>query len=204
LKSICYGKKCLRIEIKLKALIEGVIYGQVLVRFIQAVIGTLGFVLIGLNAAFLWGILIFFAAFLPLIGTGLIWGPLVVLTYLKGQYLLSLGVFIIGIIISIIDNILLPYFISEKTNIGPVITLISIIGGLELFGFYGIILGPFILGCFLVLIEEVLHEIRSSNSTYKKYVWAESERKKYRSLKTSLSREKFIEKMNLKYRSKSV
>ncbi len=203
LKNIFRGKKIKYIQKKLEDLIEGLIYGQILVRFIQALLGTIGFLIFGINNALLWGVLLFFVAFIPIIGTGLIWGPLAIFALLKEEFTISLGIIIIGIIISSIDNILLPYFISEKTNIGPVLTLISIIGGLEFFGFYGIILGPFFLGLLLVLIDEILFEIRQINPKSKKFIWKTDERKKYKQLKTEEDKKKFIEKINEKYENKN-
>ena len=202
LKNIFYGKKANYIQRKLEKLIEGLIYGQILVRFIQAIMGTFGFLILGIDSALLWGTMTFFVAFLPLVGTGLIWGPLALIYFVKGSYFISFGIVVVGIIISSIDNLLLPYFISEKTNIGPIITLISILGGLEFFGFYGILLGPFFLGLLLVLIDEILFEIRSNNPNIKKFIWLDSERKKFRNLKTEESRKKFIAKINKKYEKK--
>lgn len=184
---------------KIKRLINGIIYGQILVRFIQALFGAILLFLIGVKGAFLWGFLMFFASFIPLVGTSLIWGPLVLLNIFLEDYNLALYIFIAGILISVIDNLIFPFIISERINIGPVITLISIIGGLKLFGIYGLILGPFFLGLLFVFLDEILLGYRSDNTRKKRYVWTKQEREKYKSLKTKEAQEEFKRIINSKY-----
>lgn len=176
---------------KIEKLLDGIIYGQLFVRIIQASIGTILFLIIGINGAIIWGILLFFAAFIPTIGTGIIWIPLLLINILKGNYTLSLYILTTGIIVSTLDNLLLPYIISTKTNIGPVTTLISIIGGIQLFGIYGIILGPFFLGLLFLLLEEFFFQIKIQNPNLQRYIWSENERKKYKDLKTDAAKKEF-------------
>lgn len=184
---------------KIGILIEGIVYGQMLVRFIQAVVGTFLFFLIGINGFVVLGFLMFFASFIPIVGTSLVWGPLLLINIVGGDYQTSFFILLSGILISTIDNFLLPYFISEKTNIGPVTTLISIIGGLQFFGFYGIILGPFFLGLLFVFIEELFMQFRDDNPQFKRYIWSREERQKYKNLKSKVAKEEFIRILNKKY-----
>lgn len=193
-------KKYQVITKKLKKLVDGIIYGQVLVRFIQAFLATIGFLFLGIDGAIFLGLLTFFAAFLPLIGTGLIWLPLGFSYIITGNYVMAMQIFVIGIIISTIDNFLMPYIISEKTNIGPVVTLISIIGGIQLFGMYGVIIGPFILGFLFVLLEEVIYELKVENPEYRKYLWNEKERREFKNITTEKEREEFINNIEIKYK----
>jgi len=195
-------KKFKFIKEELDKLISGIIYGQIFVRMIQALVAILGFLIIGINGAIIAGILIFFAAFLPVIGTGIIWLPLAFISLLKHDYFISIMIIIIGIFISSIDNFLLPYIISEKTKIGPVLTLISILGGIELFGLYGIILGPFFIGILFILIEDQFEKIKAENPDINRFVWTEDERKKFKELKTDIAKDKFIEMLNKRKKSK--
>ncbi len=199
LKRISNKKKYFIISHKLEKLIDGIVYGQIFVRFIQAFIATAGFLIFGIEGAIFLGILTFFAAFLPLIGTGLIWFPLALSFIIVGNEVTALQILFLGFIVSTIDNILIPYIVSEKTNMGPVITLISIIGGIEVFGIYGIILGPFIFGLLFVLIEEIFSDLRIQNPEYRKYIWTEKERKQFKDISSEKEREEFINKLEEKY-----
>jgi predicted PurR-regulated permease PerM len=188
-----------KINYKVKRLINGIIYGQILLRFLQALVGGLLFFFIGLEGAFLWGLMMFFAAFLPLVGTALIWAPLMFIQLILGDYNMAIYIFLIGIVVSLIDNLLFPFIISERINIGPVVTLISILGGIELFGIYGVILGPFFLGLLFVFLDELFLRFRDDKEVRKRYVWTRDERDKYKSLKTNIAKEEYTRMLNKKY-----
>ncbi|MFW6286214.1 MAG: AI-2E family transporter [Nanoarchaeota archaeon] len=191
--------KIFRINYKIKRLVNGIIYGQILIRFIQAFTGGVLFFIIGINGAFLWAIMMFFASFLPIVGTGLIWGPLVFIKIMTQEYDLALYIFIIGIFISVLDNILVPFIISNRINIGPVVTLISILGGIELFGIYGIIVGPFALGLLFVFLDDLLLKLQEDKNIKKRYVWTKKEREKYKSLITKQAKDEYIRMLNKNY-----
>lgn len=199
IKNIFQSTKMINIETKFENLVKGIVYGQILVRFIQAVLASIGFLLIGVNGAIIWGIMTFFVSFLPLVGTGLVWIPLALFSYAKGETISALLILSVGIVVSTIDNILLPFIISGKTKIGPVMTLVSILGGIKLFGIYGILLGPVIVGTLFLLFEELVIEIRRQNPRLRKYIWTEKERKSYRNLPTKKAREEFIRILNERY-----
>jgi len=184
---------------KIKRLLDGIVYGQILTRLIQAIVATILFLLFGVGGAVVWGVLTFFAAFVPIVGTSLIWGPLVLLNVLQENYFLASLVLIAGLVISTIDNFMLPHFISEKTNIGPVTTLVSILGGLSLFGIYGLILGPFCLGIFLILFKEFVFRMRRKYPEIDRHIWSDWERARYRSLPTVKDRDDFRDKLNKQY-----
>ena len=57
------------------------------------------------------------------------------------------------LIVGLVDNVIGPYLISRGNNLHPFIILISVIGGLVLFGPIGFIIGPVIVTLFLVLLE---------------------------------------------------
>ncbi len=187
------------LKCRFKNLVDAIIYGQILVRVIQSFIGLIGFLILGIDNAFLWSFIMFFVSFLPLIGTGLVWLPLGVLNFLNGNYFTAILIILLGIFISFIDNLLLPYLISDKAKVGPVLILISILGGIEVFGIYGILLGPFILGTLFVLFEEVFSEFANKNPRIRKFIWSELEREKYRSLKTDAARAQYVKILTKKY-----
>ncbi len=201
-KSLFNHTRFKKLKDDLEKLISAIVYGQIFVRAIQAAILTIGFVILGIDGAIIWGIITFFAAFIPIIGTGIIWGPIILIQILSGDYMVASLVFILGFFVSTIDNFLLPYMISEKTNIGPVITLISILGGIQLFGLYGIILGPFFVGILVILLEDIFQKLKIKNPNVKRYIWSKEEREKLASLNTDIARKKFIDIINEKHLNK--
>ena len=93
-------------------------------------------------------------SFLPVVGTGFVWGPAGIIELVQGNivggiFLLVYGFFIVGGI----DNLLKPKIISGKGKIHPIVALIGVLGGLKLFGFIGIIIGPLIAALFIAMVE---------------------------------------------------
>jgi predicted PurR-regulated permease PerM len=92
------------------------------------------------------------------LGAAIVWVPitlyLVVVGSAIGDYSKAIMLFFYGVfVISLIDNILKPKIIGERAKIHPLIILFGIIGGIQLFGIPGILIGPVILALFDVVIE---------------------------------------------------
>lgn len=151
---------------KNRAVIYATIYGGIVVGLVQAVLGGLAFWFLGIPAALLLGFAMFFATFLPSVGSSLVWGPVAVYLFLKGDIfggtILGIwGVFVIGLV----DNILRPYIIGGKTNLHPLLLFFSIFGAVNMFGLIGIIAGPLILSIGQAVIE-FYHEYVKSRNTW--------------------------------------
>jgi len=96
----------------------------------------------------------FFSSFIPIVGTFVIWGPGSAYLFLKGFYLKGFILILIGIfVISMVDNILRPLIVRGKTKMPTLLIFFSILGGIKLFGFVGIIMGPLVLALFISVLE---------------------------------------------------
>lgn len=138
---------------QLNDVLFAILYGSIAVAFIQGILAIIGFYFFDVRNPIMWGIALMFAALLPFIGSWIVWLPLSVLKILVGLgeadrtgLWKGIGLFIYGLlIISTIDNFIKPYFISERAKIHPMIIFLGVFGGLIVFGFIGIIVGPLIL-----------------------------------------------------------
>lgn len=154
---------------KFDQITRGVFLGNLAVAGIQGLAGGLGFLFLGLSSPLLWGSIMAVLALLPYFGTAIVWLPaalnLIILGNLTGNNSLTVkGVILIfyGIfIISTIDNILKPKIIGSKADIHPLPVLLGVLGGLQIFGIMGFIIGPILLSLLLVLIDIYEHEIDS-------------------------------------------
>jgi len=134
-----------------KGVTKGVVYGLVVTGIIQGAIGGVGFYVLGIPNAFLWGLVMAFLSILPVLGPYLVWAPAGVYLLFTGDVTRGIILLIYGALaISSLDNLIRPKIIGSKTKIHPVLVLLGILGGLSLFGFIGVIIGPLILS-FLVL-----------------------------------------------------
>lgn len=139
---------------EIKSVTWAVVYGQVVTALIQGSLGGFGFFLFGVPNAVLWGFVMIVLSFLPLIGTPIIWAPAGIFLVLSGATARGIGLLIWGgILVMNVDNFLKPRLISGQSNIHPVVVLLGVLGGLKLFGFIGLVLGPLILALLITLIN---------------------------------------------------
>jgi predicted PurR-regulated permease PerM len=139
---------------RIKDVTQGVLYGQILVAMIQGALGGFGFFIIGIKNPVFWGFIMTILAFIPVIGTGLVWVPAGLIEIINHNVLG--GVFILVysfFIVAGIDNFLKPKIISGKANIHPIVALIGVLGGLKVFGLFGMIIGPVIAALFITMAE---------------------------------------------------
>ncbi len=125
--------------------IFGLIFANILVAFIQALLSTFFLFIFKIPHFFLLGILTLFAAFIPAIGTALITGSAAIYLFAQGRTAAGIGMLIAAAVISVIDNILRPWLMKGHINLGFFWIFVSLIGGILTFGVAGIFVGPWIL-----------------------------------------------------------
>ena len=138
---------------------NNIIHGYFIIAAIDFIIVSLGFYLSGVSYYFFFALLIAILAFLPGLGPGLVWVPVLVYCLFIGNYYAAIGVLITGLIISIlIETILSNKILGAKTKIHPLIIWVGILGGVPLFGVFGFIIGPLILSYTIKLIQESIKQ----------------------------------------------
>mgnify|MGYP001562405187 FL=1 len=143
----------------LSAVVYASLYGLVVAGFVQGALGALGLWIFDVQSPILWGLVIVILSMLPLLGTSLVWFPAAVYKFFTGEIWNGVGLFLYGLIIlSTIDNIIRPKLIGSKAKIHPVLVLLGVIGGLKVFGFLGILLGPVILSVLTVFLSLYIEE----------------------------------------------
>ena len=91
---------------------------------------------------------------LPVLGSWLVWLPVSVVLIMAGNTFSGIFLFLYGaLFVSIIDNFLRPYFLSKGSNLSVPLSVIGTIGGLFFFGIAGLVLGPLVLACTLIILE---------------------------------------------------
>ncbi|MGB9712173.1 MAG: AI-2E family transporter [Dissulfurimicrobium sp.] len=130
------------------------LYGNILTALIQAGLGVFILWALGFSAPLLWGIVMGIATFIPIVGTALVWVPATLYLFLAGSYLKGAVLLIFSILlISQIDYFLRPYLISGKTHLHSLFLFFSILGGLNVFGLLGLVLGPIIIALCVSILE---------------------------------------------------
>jgi len=127
--------------------------GKILISAIQGLLGCVIFWALGLPSAVLWGVVMFFLSMIPMAGSFLVWGPaaaflLISGAWIKGLVLIGYGVLVIGTV----DNILAPKLIGKRVAMHELMIFFAVLGGIQIFGVLGLILGPVVVAVTLVLI----------------------------------------------------
>jgi predicted PurR-regulated permease PerM len=147
--------------LRFKEMIYATIYGGILIAVIQGILGGMIFWVLGISSPILWGTAMGFLSFIPIGGTALIWVPAAILLFIQGAFLK--GIILVGLGafgISLVDNLLRPFFISSKTNIHPLLLFFAVLGGVQAFGLVGLAIGPLIATLCLTLIEIYIQGIK--------------------------------------------
>jgi len=139
---------------KINLIVKANALGIPLVAVIQGGVATIGFLIFKAPNPILFGFLSCIASIIPIVGTGIIWAPLVAYFALTGNWEHAIGLGAYSIIITTnIDNLLRFILQKKLANTHPLITLFGVFIGLSLFGFLGIIIGPLMLSIFLLCLN---------------------------------------------------
>lgn len=134
--------------------IRSVATGTVLIAIIQGVIAAVGFAIFGIDRPILWGTIGALGALLPGLGTVTIMLPAIAYLLYSGAFVSAVGLAIWALItVVLVDNFLSPYLMSRGNNLHPFVVLLSVLGGISLFGPIGFIVGPVMVSLFMVLLE---------------------------------------------------
>jgi predicted PurR-regulated permease PerM len=142
-----------RIDEKVHDTIIGVVRGTFITALAQSSFATVGFFIARIDAALFLGFLSFVATLIPSVGTALVWVPVAIYLFLTGQ--VGWGIFMVvwGFIVGLIDNVVRPYVVGDKADLPFFWLFFAILGGLQIFGFKGLVLGPLILALMPVLLD---------------------------------------------------
>jgi predicted PurR-regulated permease PerM len=133
--------------------------GIPLICLVQGVFATIGYAIFGLKDWGIWGFLTGILAFFPLIGTMVVWTPLVIYLYATNHNLMATGLMGYSIIVTgNVDYISRLGLLKKIGNVHPLITVFGVIVGLKLFGFIGLIFGPLLISYFILLIKIYINE----------------------------------------------
>jgi predicted PurR-regulated permease PerM len=118
---------------------------------------------LGVPSPVLWGVVAAFAALLPLIGTAAVWVPASIYLLASGSIVRALILVVWGLFVGTIDNLLRPYLISGRVQMHTLLIFFAVFGGVNVFGFLGLFMGPVIVAVTITLLSILRDESRSWN-----------------------------------------
>lgn len=122
--------------------IFGYFKAQLIIMAVTFVISTIGFIIIKTDYAVLMGLVTALADGIPLVGSGIVMVPWIILNLLTGNIHMALGLTSVYLFAIIVRQLIEPKIVSNQTGLHPLVTLISMYSGLMIFGVIGLFLGP--------------------------------------------------------------
>lgn len=147
------------LAVETKVLVKASALGIPLISILQGITATLGYVIFGVDEFILWGFLTGVFAFFPVIGTMIIWVPLVIYMYISGDTLNAVGLAVFSFVVTgNVDYLFRISFLRKMGDVHPLVTVIGVIVGLSLFGFIGLIFGPLLVNYIILLFKIYTNE----------------------------------------------
>jgi predicted PurR-regulated permease PerM len=138
--------------------------GNMVVGLFHGVSAAVGYAIFGVGHVFLLGVVTMIASFVPLVGTGLVWVPLVVGLFIAHHTARAIGLLIwCLLVVGTGDNIIRPFVSRGHMALPRLLLFLMLFGGLEAFGAKGLLLGPLI-GSLAVTALRLLSRQGSSQS----------------------------------------
>ena len=140
---------------RLKSTVTSVVKGSLTIACVQGTLAGIGYFIFGVPSAALWGVCTAVAALIPGMGTSLVIIPSVIYLFATGSTASAIGMLLWGtLLVGLIDNFLAPRLMGHGARLHPLATLLSVVGGVALYGPVGIFLGPLTLS-FLFAVYSV-------------------------------------------------
>ena len=120
----------------------------------------IGFAIAGLPSPLVFGAVGAMASLIPIVGTALVWVPAAITLVAQGNngWALFLTLWSV-ILVAGSDNVIRPLIISGRSNASTLLVFIGLLGGIGLFGFAGIFMGPLVLTLVATLLQYADQEL---------------------------------------------
>lgn len=142
-----------------KMMVKANALGIPIISIIQGLFAALGYWIFNVEDWGLWAFVTGVFAFFPLVGTMIVWVPLVIYLFIQGNNWSAIGLTIYsGLVTGNVDYLARLKLMKYMGDVHPLITVLGVIVGLNLFGFVGLIFGPLLVSYFLILVKIYINE----------------------------------------------
>lgn len=143
-----------RLRQQFTAIAISTVIGTGLTALLQGLLTTLGFAMSGLSNAIFWGVVTVVFAVLPVVGSGMVWIPGVLVLAFEGRVGGAAFLAVWSLTgTAIIDYIFRPIVYNRFAQVHPMITLVGAIAGIGYFGLLGLLIGPLALSYFFAIVK---------------------------------------------------
>lgn len=142
-----------------KDVIDATFRGHVITGGVQGLVTMIGLLIAQVPAALFWGSVATVLSLLPMIGAAIIWVPAAIYLFIaaamgKVPYWQPIFLTLWGLlVVSTIDNVIRPWAMRGKSQLPAIPLLFAVLGGLQAFGFVGLVLGPLVFALLMSIID---------------------------------------------------
>jgi predicted PurR-regulated permease PerM len=134
------------------------ILGAVISSMFQAVAATIGYFIVRLPHAVFFGLLTLLASFIPVVGTPIIWVPASALLWGFGHHLAAISLLVwCSVLVSGVEHVgkpfVLKFILHNREPMHTGLVFLSLLGGIQMFGLIGLVLGPLVVAFFLAMVR---------------------------------------------------
>lgn len=155
---------------KFKDVVGATFRGQVMTSLAQGIVTAAGLAIAHVPGALLWGFVATIVSLLPMVGAAAVWVPAAIYLYIDASmggrgYFGVIFLTLWGIlVISIIDNVVRPWAMRGKAQLPAIPLLFAVIGGMQAFGFIGLVVGPLVFSLLMSIIDIYKRSFRIPSS----------------------------------------
>lgn len=141
-----------------KDVVDATFRGHVITGLAQGVVTTIGLFIAQVPGAFFWGAVATVLSLLPMVGAAMVWIPAAIYLFIDasmhgGSYWRAIFLTIWGLLpVSLVDNIVRPFVMRGKSQLPAIPLLFAVLGGMQAFGFIGLVIGPLVFSLLMSII----------------------------------------------------
>jgi predicted PurR-regulated permease PerM len=145
-------------------LIFASVMSSVVAAAAHGILGGFAFGIAGITAPVFWGVMMGFFSLIPLVGSALIWVPAAVGLMSEGHIVAGIVLALFcSVVVGLVDNVVRPWVISGRAEMGGLVVFISVLGGIAVFGLLGVIVGPIVVATGASLLDLYVPELPDGN-----------------------------------------
>ena len=144
---------------KFKSVVDATFKGHILTAIAQGVVTGIGLAIAHVPAAVFWGFVAAVLSMLPMVGAAVVWVPAAIYLFISASmgdrsYVGAIFLVIWGITsVSLVDNVIRTWTMRGNAHLPAIPLLISVIGGMDAFGFIGLVIGPLVFSLLMSVID---------------------------------------------------
>jgi predicted PurR-regulated permease PerM len=130
-----------------------VIWATLAAAAAQSAVMLLSYLTLDVPAAFLAAGATFLFAWIPLVGSSPVWLAGAIYLYAQDAMLKAILMVVFGLLAGLVDNFVRPMILQGRSKMHPLVSLVAVFGGIEMFGILGIFLGPILAAVLIALLQ---------------------------------------------------